>query len=368
MGWRLLSRDIGLRGLVLPALAAVCCSVASSAPNTSSVADAAVSPQVVPDDRYPQRHVEFPGGVVGIPDLVYQTLPGFRPLHLDLYRPSGSGAHPFVVYVHGGGWLNGHTRQSGAFSSWPNVLASLAARGYVVASVEYRLSGEARFPAAEQDIKAAIRWLRTNAATHGIDKGRGAIWGASAGGHLAALTATSCGVAALEPVAPAAPIAEPPRLAPASAPAGPLESDCVQAAVTWYGIFDFSTLAAQRDPNSTAFQDRVDSADARFLGCRLSVCAPALIAAASPITYIDRGDPPMLLIHGVMDKTVPGKQSQQMYEKLRAAGVPVQMLLIPDVDHSFIGKAPADTQTASRAALTRVFEFIDATFAGNKGR
>lgn len=368
MSVRLLSRDIRLSRLVLPLLGTLCCSAATSAPIASVTAnEAVVNAQVVPEDHYPERRVEFPGGVVGIADLVYQSLPGFRPMHLDLYRPSANTTHPFVIYVHGGGWLTGHTRQSGAFASWPNVLASLAARGYVVASVEYRLSGEARFPAAEQDVKAAIRWLRTHAATYGIDKSRGAIWGASAGGHLAALTATSCGVAALEPVAPAAPIAEPPRVAPASAAAGPLESDCVQAAVTWYGIFDFSTLASQRDPNSTAFQDRDDSADARFLGCRLSMCTPEAISAASPVTYIDRNDPPMLLIHGVADKTVPVKQSQEMYEKLHAAGVPVQMLLIPDVDHSFIGKTPADTQTASRAALTRVFEFLDATFAGNKG-
>jgi acetyl esterase/lipase len=366
MGWRVFSRDRLPRGLVVPALAALCLApvCGATAPRKPTIDAAAVSAQVVPEDRYPERHVPFPGGVVGIPDLVYQTLPGFRPLHLDLYRPasrSDNTTHPFVIYVHGGGWLNGHTRQSGAFSSWPNVLASLAARGYVVASVEYRLSGEARFPAAEQDIKAAIRWLRTHAATYGIDKSRGLIWGASAGGHLAALTATSCGVAALEPIAPAAPIAEPPRVLPASAPAGPVESDCVQAAVTWYGIFDFSTLASQRDPDSTAFQDRDDSADARFLGCRISACAPGVIAAASPITYVDHDNPPMLLIHGLMDKTVPVKQSQQMYEKLHAAGVPVQLFLVPDVDHSFIGKTPADTEKASRAALTKVFEFIDST-------
>jgi acetyl esterase/lipase len=310
--------------------------------------------------------------VVGFPDLVYETLPGFRPLHLDLYRPaheSDKTAHPFVVYVHGGGWLNGHTRQSGAFTNWPDVLASLAARGYVVASVEYRLSAEARFPAAEQDIKAAIRWLRSHASTYHIDKTRGLIWGASAGGQLAALTATSCGVAALDPVGPPAysgePPGPPPGAADASAPTP--ESDCVQGAVTWYGIFDFSTLAAQRDPASSAFRDRPDSADARYLGCPISTCAPQVVSAASPVTYIDHEDPPMLLIHGVVDKTVPVQQSQQMYDKLHAAGVPVQLFLVPGVDHSFIGKTAADTQTASRAALARVFDFIDTTI-GPRGK
>jgi acetyl esterase/lipase len=307
----------------------------------------AVSAQVVPGDSYPPRHVEFAGGVTGYPDLVYQTLPGFRPLHLDLYRPADGGGgepdktlHPFVVYVHGGGWLSGHTRQSGAFTSWPEVLAALAARGYVVASVEYRLSSEARFPAAEQDVKAAIRWLRSQASTYHIDKTRGLIWGASAGGQLAGLTATSCGVAALEPTG------------------APAESDCVQGAVTWYGIFDFSTFSAPQSP---------DSAGTKYLGCQVSKCDPAVVSAASPVTYIKRDTPPMLLIHGRADKTVPVQQSQEMYDRLHAAGVPAQLLLIPDVDHSFIGKTPADTEAASRAALERVFEFIDTTI-GARGK
>jgi acetyl esterase/lipase len=345
----------------------VCCTAgAAGSPDV-----AAVSAQVVPEDHYPARHSDFAGGVVGFPDLVYESLPGFRPLHLDLYRPADESAkksnvtpHPFVVYVHGGGWMNGHTRQSGAFTNWPDVLASLAARGYVVASVEYRLSAEARFPAAEQDVKAAIRWLRSQASIYHIDETRGLIWGASAGGQLAALTATSCGVTALDPVGELTYAGEPggpPRPATTGAAAPTPESDCVQGAVTWYGIFDFGTLAAQRDPSSSAFRDNPDAADARYLGCRISKCAPGVVAAASPVTYIDRNDPPMLLIHGAADKTVPVQQSQEMYDKLHAAGVPVQLFLVPDVDHSFIGKTPADTQKASRAALTRVFDFIDTT-------
>jgi acetyl esterase/lipase len=350
MVWRLLRQFICRRHCALLALVVAYCPLGSA--ETASVA--AVSGQVVPGDHYPPRHIDFAGGVVGYPDLVYETLPGFRPLHLDLYRPAGGAgknALPFVVYLHGGGWMNGHTRQSGAFTSWPDVLASLAGRGYVVASVEYRLSGEARFPAAEQDVKAAIRWLRSQAATYHIDKTRGLVWGASAGGQLAGLTATSCGVTALEPVGPPAYTGEPPVPPPGAAGAPlPDESDCVQGGVTWYGIFDFST-----------FPDRSDSADAKYLGCQISKCAPGVVAAASPVTYIDRNDPPMLLIHGLADKTVPVQQSQEMYDKLHAAGVPVQLFLVPDVDHSFIGKTPADTQKASRAALARVFDFIDKT-------
>jgi len=322
--------------------------------------DAAVSSQVVPGDPYPQRRIEFAQGVTGLPDLTYSTVPGFRPLRLDLYLPPAkrrAGPSPFVIYVHGGGWQGGHTRQSGAFESWPKVLASLAARGYVVASIEYRLSGEARFPAAEQDVKAAIRWMRSQASTYGIDRNHGLIWGASAGGQLAALAATSCGVAALEP---------PPQERPGTGPttdsnAAALESDCVQGAVTWYGVFDFSRLGAQSASGAAESRDRADPAAARYLGCQLTSCPRAVVEAASPITYVDRSDPPMLLIHGESDRTVPVRQSQEMYARLRQTGVHAELLVIPGVDHSFIGATPAATRAASRAALERVFTFIDAT-------
>lgn len=369
MRWR-----VSIRVLLLPVVASAAVSAATAG---TGPAAASVDPKVVPEDTYPPRHVGFPDGVVGTPDLVYATWPGFRPLHLDLYQPRDrqkSAPHPFVVYVHGGGWQGGHTRQSGAFTSWPTVLATLAARGYVVASVEYRLSGEAAFPAAIQDIKAAIRWLRAHAAEYEIDAARGAVWGASAGGQLAALAATSCGVSELEPPPATGPAPEPGRaqstqqsLAPrpaAQTSAAAQPSDCVQAAITWYGIFDFSSLAAQRGSAANAPQGAPPSAESRYLGCNLTACPQRVIAAASPITYVGRDLPPMLLIHGSSDKTVPVQQSQEMFERLQAAGAPVQMLLIPDVDHSFIGATPEQTQKASRAALTRVFEFIDQTVGG----
>jgi acetyl esterase/lipase len=326
--------------------------------------DAVVNAQPVPGDVYPERRHEFAGGVVGLADVVYETLPGFRPLRLDLYLPPASktrGPSAFVVYVHGGGWVTGHTRQSGAFANWPDVLASLAARGYVVASIEYRLSGEAKSPAAIQDVKAALRWLRTHADAYGIDKRRAVIWGASAGGQLAGLAATSCGVAELEPVAPAPPLAEPPRVAPPLTSSAALESDCVQAAITWYGIFDFKQLVAQASAGATNFPGRPDSADSRYLGCPATTCTNGAAEAASAVTYIDAKDPPMLLMHGSVDKTVPVKQSQEMYEKLKAAGVPAELVIVPDVDHSFIGATPEKTRAASREALAKVFAFIDAT-------
>jgi acetyl esterase/lipase len=304
------------------------------------------------EDRYPQRRSEFPGGVTGLADLTYSTVIGFRPLTLDLYLPpkakqTNAGA-PAIVFVHGGGWVGGHTRHSGAFENWPGVLASLAAKGYVVASVSYRLSGEAPSPAAEQDIKSAVRWLRGNAAGYGIDKQHIGIWGGSAGGQLAALAGTSCGVAALDPPATT------PATMPATTPAanGPVESDCVQAVVTWYGVFNFEPLAKNAN---------VPPPVARYLGCTAAGCTDDKIALASAIRYVDRSDPPFLLIHGSVDKTVAPGQSQEFYAALQSQGVKSELLILPDVGHSFVGATAESTRSASLQALQKTFDFFAAT-------
>ena len=300
----------------------------------------AIGTKAVLEDRYPERRVTFPGGVSGLPDLVYSTLSGFRPLTLDLYVPANpvSGGAPVIIYVHGGGWMSGHTRHSGAFENWPGVLASLAGRGYVVASLNYRLSSEAPSPAAEQDVKTAVRWLRGNAARFGIDKRRIGIWGGSAGGQLAALAGTSCGVSALEP--------------PVADAKAPLESDCVQAVVTWYGIFDFTPLAKNTAPPPPV---------ARYLGCDSNACSDDKIALASAIRHIDRNDPPFLLIHGALDKTVAVSQSAKFHAALQAGAVKSQLIVLPDVDHSFVGSTPELTRNASLRALHATIDFFDAT-------
>jgi acetyl esterase/lipase len=306
---------------------------------------AGIEPQIgskaVLEDRYPERRVVFPGGVAGLPDLVYSTVAGFRPLTVDLYLPPRQvdGGSPVIIYVHGGGWMSGHTRHSGAFENWPGVLAALAGRGYVVASLNYRLSSEAPSPAAEQDVKSAVRWLRDNAARFGIDKRHIGIWGGSAGGQLAALAGTSCGVAALEP----------PPIADGKAP---LESDCVQAVVTWYGVFDFAPLTKNGS---------VPPPVARYLGCDAGACSADKIALASAIRHIDRNDPPFLLIHGALDKTVAPSQSENFHAALQASAVKSQLLVLPNVDHSFVGNTAELTRAASLRALHATIDFFDAT-------
>jgi acetyl esterase/lipase len=292
---------------------------------------AVVSAQVVSTDQFLPHDAAYPGGVIAHPDITYSTIPGYRSMTLDLYVPAKSKvARPLVIYIHGGGWTGGNARNAGAFADFPAVLADLAARGYVVASLNYRLSGEARFPAAADDVHAAIRWLRSHGGDYGIDKARVAVWGGSAGGQLAGLAATDCHPAV----------------------AGQ-ESDCVQAAAIWYGVFDFSAL-----PQRPAPAGQPDAPNA-YLGCRIAEC-PAVVAAASPIAHVDAKNPPTLLIYGSEDKTVPPAQSRAMAAKLKAAGVRTEIIELPGIDHSFIGHTPAATREASLKALQATFDWFDA--------
>jgi hypothetical protein len=248
-----------------------------------------ISAQETRIDRYPSNQVAFANGVRSIPDVVYASPVGYRPLALDLYLPPSSmkqpvAGFPLVVQIHGGGWMRGDKRLTAPFVDWPSVLASLAAKGYVVASINYRLSSEARFPAQAQDVKAAIRWLRVNASKYDLDPARVATWGASAGGHLAALAGVSCGATALEPES--AMTAEAAKV-----------SDCVQAVVAWFGVFDMVTIQQQAREVSTLSRDTADAPEWRLLGCFASACKAEQLAAASPVSYLDAND-------GQMPKTI----------------------------------------------------------------
>jgi acetyl esterase/lipase len=290
----------------------------------------AVAAQPETADHFPAQPVIFKGGVKAYRDVVYQQLPGYTPQIVDIYVPATDGPHPLVLYIHGGGWIGGHTRHSGALADFPSVLASLAAEGFTVASLEYRLSGEAKYPAQVQDAKAALRFLGDHARQYKIDPSRVGIWGGSAGGHLTALTALSCHDTRLDPLA--------------------AKDVCATAAVTWYGVFDFGALAAAR-------VGMADQAAEKLLGCT-GPCTPAQYAFASPVSYIDAKDPPFLLIHGDEDKTVPVQQSHLAEAAFKAAGVPVRSIYIPGVDHSFIGATAAQTRSATLLATNATFDFF----------
>jgi acetyl esterase/lipase len=318
---------------------------------------------VAHEDHYPATQVTFPNGVKGIPGLVYWQPLGYRPLTLDIYlppagRPRPATGFPLIVHIHGGGWMVGDSHLGGPFLDFPGVLASLAARGYVVASINYRLSSEAAFPAQAQDVKAAIRWLRSRAAEYGIDPARAMTWGESAGGHLAGLVAVSCGAQALEP-AQTIKIALPNT--PHNVVTSNKVSDCVQGGVTWYGVFDIATIAAQARQDKAMSRDVADAPEWKLLGCFATECKKGEIAAASPVTYVDAKSPPMLLIAGSEDKTVPYHQTLEMADKLKAAGVAPELIVIPGVHHGFVGKTLEETRDANLKALDATFRFIDKT-------
>ncbi len=280
-------------------------------------------------DTLPKVRVSYPGGVVAIPDIAYAVLPGYRPLTLDIYTRPGASKRPLLVYIHGGGWAMGTSRQLAAFADFPAVLADMAARGYAVAAVNYRLKAEATYPAQAQDVDSAIRWLRAHAADYGIDPTRVGVFGDSAGGHLAAMAAVDCDRSV------------------------PLEQgDCVQAAVPWYGIYDFTVTDRPRPPED--FKPIHD-----FLGCKDAAGCTEQIKAVGPINYVDAKDPPMLLLHGQVDAAVPVIQARVMLERLRAAGVPARLVEYPGANHGWMSATPEATRDTHLKALQATLDFFD---------
>lgn len=323
------------------------CLVAEPAPAQPFQPEVAAG--LVHEDRYPANHV-FPRGVTGVPDVVYGGQASPSPLLLDLYLPPGPAAtpRPLVVYIHGGLWTDGSRRTSGAFANWPLALAAIAARGYVVASVDYRRASEASFPEQIYDVKQALRWLRSKAGTYGIDRSRVLVWGADAGGQLAALAAASCGAAGLE--RPQAGVPPKPVVGATRPPPPADESACAQAAVVWYGVADLTRIGDMPQANA-------------FLGCTGATCIPQR-KLASPVTYIDNAVPPFLVIHGMEDLEVPVSQAARLNAAIRARNGSVELILLPGVGYGFVGPTPADTRDASLRAWQRTVDFIERMMRG----
>lgn len=236
-------------------------------------------------------------------------------LKLELVVPSGATAPaPLVIWVHGGGW------KSGSRLPIPTYVESLCSQGYAVASLDYRLTTTALWPAQIQDCKTAVRWLRANAATYNLDPDRFAAWGSSAGAHLASMLGTAGGVSNIR-IGNAAVDLE------GSGNAG--VSSRVQAAVHWYGATDFLQM---RFYPSTINHDLAGSDESRLVGGAIQQ-RPELVATANPITYVTPDDPPFLVMHGGVDKTIPYNQSQLLVDALEAAGVPVNFIPVPTAGH-----------------------------------
>ena len=236
-------------------------------------------------------------------DLVFAKTPQ-RELALDLYVPDGVENPPLIVWVHGGAWRTGSKAKPPAL--W------LLDRGYAVASISYRLSQQAIFPAQIHDCKAAIRWLRAHASKYKYDAEKVGVWGPSAGGHLVALLGTSGGVKELE---------------------GDLghgtQSSRVQAVVDYFGPTDVTAMS--KFPGQQ-HHDAPDSPESQLLGGPVQQNKDKA-ARANPITYVTPDDPPFLLVHGDADPIVPINQSELLHAALRKASVPAVFLPLQGAGH-----------------------------------
>ncbi|MGD1086399.1 MAG: alpha/beta hydrolase [Verrucomicrobiota bacterium] len=257
----------------------------------------------------PPARPRLPAGVTAARDLEYGRAGG-KALHLDLYWPEKSEKPlPLIIWIHGGAWRAGSKNDS--VPPLP-----LTGEGYAVASVEYRLSQEAVFPAQIYDCKAAVRWLRANASKYNLDPAKFAAWGASAGGHLAALLGTSGGMPALE-----------------GAVNDLKESSRVQAVVDWYGPSDLLQIGV---PASDIKHNDPDSPESQLVGGALLEHKDKA-AQASPVTYVSKDAPPFLIMHGDQDRSVPFNQSELLQAALKKAGVDSTLLPVKGVGHGFSG-------------------------------
>ncbi|MGW7270105.1 alpha/beta hydrolase fold domain-containing protein [Streptomyces sp. NPDC054864] len=235
----------------------------------------------------------------GIP---YGEVDGGRPLELDLWLPeAGHGPAPLVLFVHGGAWRRGRRDDMGLRTRhWnPGPLARIAAAGFAVACADYRLSGEARFPAPLWDLRTALRWLALRGPELGVDTARTVVWGESAGGHLASLLA-------LDPEASAA------------------------GAVIWYAPSDLTVPRGPFDPHSA------ETPEALLLGAA-PAAVPDRAREASPVTRVHPTAPPFLLIHGEQDTMIPVTHSEALAARLRDAGARVELRTVPGADHGWHG-------------------------------
>lgn len=246
----------------------------------------------------------LPEGAVVHRDIAY-VANGHERQKLDLYLPKAEGKPPLVIWVHGGAWLEG--------SKDYVVPLGYLADGYAVASINYRLSQHAVFPAQIEDCKAAVRWLRAHAQEYNLEPDRFAVWGESAGGHLVALLGTTADVSEFD-------VGE--NLGVSSR---------VQAVVDCFGPTDFLQMDEHRLPNGMA-HDPADSPESKLVRGAIQENKDK-VARANPITYVTSGDAPFLIIHGDMDPLVPHHQSELLEAALKKAGAPVSFYTVKGGGH-----------------------------------
>jgi len=251
-----------------------------------------------------------PNSVKIVRDIPY--VPGGDPAQkLDLYLPEQPSDKPLplVIWIHGGGWEAGS--KDGCYFQF------LVGQGYAAASIEYRFSQKALFPAQIQDCQAAIRWLRSNSKKYNIDPKHFGVGGDSAGGHLSALVGTAGGKKAFAPIG-----------------GNEGESDRVQAVVDFYGPADFNAVMSQAaaDKTKSAFNFNHGDPYSKLIGVDLGADT-AKGDAVSPVHYVGRDSPPFLILHGSVDNLVPFAQSVELQDDLHKVGVEAILQRFPNSGH-----------------------------------
>jgi len=259
--------------------------------------------------EYPFIHIAnhaVPASVREIKNITYVRY-GKRALQLDLYLPNiATQQKPGIVFVHGGGW------RAGFRTNFTPMAIGLAERGYVAATISYRLSPEAQYPAAVHDVKAAIRWLRKNAKKYGVNPEQIAVSGGSAGGQIANLVGVTNGLEKFDQQTKSSRV-----------------SSEVQAIVNIDGLSDFTSEAArfhEDDPRKN------QSAAGTWFGGRYAE-KTALWHEASPLFYVNKTTPPVLFLISAQERFSLGHK--EMIEKMKPFGIPYQVTKIPDSPHSF---------------------------------
>lgn len=255
---------------------------------------------------------KVPPGVKLIRDVAYIE-GGDEAQKLDLYLPETPVEEPMplIVHIHGGGWMGG--------SKFPCPVANMAQQGYVVASIGYRFSQKAKFPAQIQDCQAAIRWLRAKSKEYNIDPEHVGVVGGSAGGHLSALVGTAGGKKAFPVIG-----------------GNEDQSDRVQCVCDIFGPSNFATVMKQAEDDKNVrniFKFNTPSDPySSLIGVRLDE-DKAKTDAVSPIHYVSEDSPPTLILHGTHDTLVPYAQSEELAAALRAKGVAVWLQTLPGSGH-----------------------------------
>lgn len=226
-------------------------------------------------------------------------------LKLDLAVPKGKGPFPAVVCVHGGGWRMGKRQDL------EQLIQALAKRGFVAATVSYRLTGKARFPAQIEDCKAAVRWLRAHAKKYHVNADKIGAVGFSAGGHLVCLLGTADAKADLEGKGGHA-----------------QQSSRVQAVVSFFGPTDFVV--------KTWTKSVEDYFLVPFMGGKYEDCKD-VYRRASPLIYVTKDDPPFLFFHGGKDTLVGMENAEKMIKRLTAVGVAARLIALPNAGHGWGG-------------------------------